>query len=184
MGKIDFTDLNWENGYKAQAAYGQSKLANLLFTYELQRRLAAAGKGTLAVAAHPGWTETNLQAHAKAVKFMNRFFAQDALMGALPGLYAATDPSVHGAEYIGPSGFMEMNGPPKKVKSNKRSHRPERRRTPLERLRRAHGRSLPNLGSEGCASPPLDWNLWGTIQSEFGCLTGALLTLFLAAIPA
>ncbi len=53
MGKIDFTDLSWENGYKAQAAYGQSELANLLFTYELQRRLAAAGKGTLAVAAHP-----------------------------------------------------------------------------------------------------------------------------------
>jgi len=122
MGKIDFSDLNWENGYKAQAAYGQSKLANLLFTYELQRRLAAAGKDTLAVAAHPGWTETNLQAHAKSVKFMNRFFAQNALMGALPTLFAATEPSVDGAEYFGPSGFMEMNGPPKKVKSNKRSH--------------------------------------------------------------
>ena len=122
MGKIDFTDLNWENGYKAQAAYGQSKLANLLFTYELQRRLAAAGKGTLAVAAHPGWTETNLQVHAKAVKFMNRFFAQNASMGALPTLFAATEPNVRGAEYFGPSGFMEMNGPPKKVKSNKRSH--------------------------------------------------------------
>jgi len=122
MGKIDFADLNWEKGYKAQAAYGQSKLANLLFTYELQRRLAAAGKDTLAVAAHPGWTDTNLQTHAKAVKFMNRFFAQNALMGALPTLYAATEPSVHGAEYFGPSGFMEMNGPPKKVKSNRRSH--------------------------------------------------------------
>jgi NAD(P)-dependent dehydrogenase (short-subunit alcohol dehydrogenase family) len=122
MGKIDFANLNWEKGYKAQAAYGQSKLANLLFTYELQRRLAAAGKDTLAVAAHPGWTDTNLQAHAKAVKFMNRFFAQNALMGALPTLYAATEPSVHGAEYFGPSGFMEMNGPPKKVKSNRRSH--------------------------------------------------------------
>jgi NAD(P)-dependent dehydrogenase (short-subunit alcohol dehydrogenase family) len=122
MGKIDFANLNWEKGYKAQAAYGQSKLANLLFTYELQRRLAAAGKDTLAVAAHPGWTDTNLQTHAKAVKFMNRFFAQNALMGALPTLYAATEPSVHGAEYFGPSGFMEMNGPPKKVKSNRRSH--------------------------------------------------------------
>lgn len=122
MGKIQFSDLNWENGYKAQPAYGQSKLANLLFTYELQRRLAAAGKDTLAVAAHPGWTETNLQAHAKAMKYMNRFFAQNALMGALPTLYAATEPTVNGAEYFGPSGFMEMNGPPKKVKSNKRSH--------------------------------------------------------------
>jgi len=122
MGRIDFADLNWEKGYKAQAAYGQSKIANLLFTYELQRRLAASGKDTIAVAAHPGWTETNLQEHAKGVKFLNRFLAQEPLMGALPTLYAATEPGVNGAEYFGPSGFMEMNGPPKKVKSNKRSH--------------------------------------------------------------
>jgi NAD(P)-dependent dehydrogenase (short-subunit alcohol dehydrogenase family) len=122
MGRIDFSDLNWENGYKAQAAYGQSKLANLLFTYELQRRLAAAGKDTLAVAAHPGWTETNLQAHAPTVRLMNRFFAQEPLMGALPTLYAATESDVKGAEYYGPSGFLEMNGPPKRVKSNRRSH--------------------------------------------------------------
>jgi NAD(P)-dependent dehydrogenase (short-subunit alcohol dehydrogenase family) len=122
LGKIQFSDLNWEKGYKAQPAYGQSKLANLLFTYELQRRLAAAGKDTLAVAAHPGWTETNLQEHAKGVKFMNRFLAQKPLMGALPTLYAATEPSVNGAEYYGPSGFMEMNGSPKRVKSNKRSY--------------------------------------------------------------
>jgi NAD(P)-dependent dehydrogenase (short-subunit alcohol dehydrogenase family) len=121
MGRIDFSDLNWDNGYKAQAAYGQSKLANLLFTYELQRRLAAAGKDTLAVAAHPGWTSTNLQEHAPSVKFMNRFFGQEPLMGALPTLYAATESDVHGAEYYGPSGFLEMNGPPKRVKSNRRS---------------------------------------------------------------
>ena len=122
VGKIDFSDLNWETGYKPQAAYGQSKLANLLFTYELQRRLGRAGKDTLAVAAHPGWTETNLQAHAKGVKFLNRFFAQEPLMGALPTLYAATESNVNGAEYYGPSGLLEMNGPPKKVGSNKRSH--------------------------------------------------------------
>ena len=122
MGKIQFSDLNWEKGYKAQQAYGQSKLANLLFTYELQRRLAAAGKDTLAVAAHPGWTETNLQEHARSIKFMNRFLAQGPLMGALPTLYAATESDVQGADYYGPSGLLEMNGPPKKVKSNKRSH--------------------------------------------------------------
>lgn len=121
MGKIDFSDLNWERGYKARAAYGQSKLANLLFTYELQRRLAAAGKDTLAVAAHPGWTSTNLQEHAPSVKFMNRFFGQEPLMGALPTLYAATESDVKGGEYYGPSGLLEMNGPPKRVKSNKRS---------------------------------------------------------------
>lgn len=122
MGRVDFSDLHWEKGYKAQAAYGQSKLANLLFTYELQRRLSAAGKDTLAVAAHPGWTETNLQEHARSVKFMNRFFAQQPDMGALPTLYAATESDVSGAEYYGPSGFLEMNGPPKRVKSNRRSH--------------------------------------------------------------
>lgn len=121
FGKIDFADLNWENGYKAQAAYSQSKLANLLFTYELQRRLEAAGKGTLAVAAHPGWTETNLQEHASAVKFLNRFFAQEPEMGALPTLYAATESNVKGAEYYGPCGLLEMNGPPKRVGSNRRS---------------------------------------------------------------
>lgn len=122
MGRIDFSDLHWEKGYKPQAAYGQSKLANLLFTYELQRRLSAAGKDTLAVAAHPGWTETNLQVHARSVKFMNRFFAQQPDMGALPTLYAATASDVNGAEYYGPSGFLEMNGPPKRVRSNRRSH--------------------------------------------------------------
>lgn len=122
FGRIVFSDLNWENGYNAQAAYGQSKLANLLFTYELQRRLAGAGKNALVVAAHPGWTETNLQEHAKGVKFLNRFFAQEPPMGALPTLYAATESDVNGAEYYGPSGFLEMNGPPKRVKSNRRSH--------------------------------------------------------------
>jgi NAD(P)-dependent dehydrogenase (short-subunit alcohol dehydrogenase family) len=122
IGKIDFSNLNWDKGYNAQAAYGQSKLANLLFTYELQRRLKKAGKDTLSVAAHPGWTETNLQQHSSSFMFLNKFFAQDALMGALPTLYAAAEPDVHGAQYYGPSGFLEMNGPPKRVNSNKRSH--------------------------------------------------------------
>jgi NAD(P)-dependent dehydrogenase (short-subunit alcohol dehydrogenase family) len=99
MGAIRFSDLQWENGYKAQPAYGQSKLANLLFTYELQRRLTAAGKDTVAVAAHPGWTATNLQENAASIKFMNRFLAQEPSMGALPTLS-------------------------KKVRSNKRSHDP------------------------------------------------------------
>ena len=124
FGRIDFSDLNFEKDYNAQAAYGQSKLANLLFTYELQRRLDRAGKDTIAVAAHPGWTETNLQKHAKSVRFLNRFFAQEPRMGALPTLYAATETGVKGAEYYGPSGLLEMNGPPKRVKSNKRSHDP------------------------------------------------------------
>ena len=123
FGQIDFEDLQWENkDYKRNAAYGQSKLANLLFTYELQRRLTAAGEETLAVAAHPGWTATNLQVHAGGFRFLNRFFAQDPPMGALPTLYAATAPDVSGGDYYGPSGFMEMRGHPKKVRSNDRSY--------------------------------------------------------------
>ena len=122
MGTIHFEDLNWEKGYKANPAYGQSKLANLLFTYELQRKLTAAGKQMLAVAAHPGWTETNLQAHSPLALFLNRFFAQEPPIGALPTLYGAAALDVKGGEYFGPGGFMEFNGYPKKVKSNARSH--------------------------------------------------------------
>lgn len=121
-GNIDFDDLNCdEKAYQATPAYGQSKLANLLFTYELQRKLAAAGANTIAVAAHPGWTETNLQQHSGSIRFFNRFVAQDGPMGALPTLHAATGVEVAGGDYYGPSGFMEVRGHPKKVDSNGRS---------------------------------------------------------------
>ncbi len=95
-GKIDFANLNSENGYDRNAAYGQSKLANLLFTYELHRKLEAAKNGTMAVAAHPGWTATNLQKHSGPINFFNRFLAQSPEMGALPTLLAATGPDVQG----------------------------------------------------------------------------------------
>src|SRR5258708_5786498 len=101
FGIINFDDLNWERHYPPQRAYGQSKLANLLFTYELQRRLAAAGQSTLAVAAHPGWTATNLQQHASIIQRLNPIFAQTTDMGALPTLYAATAPDVQGGAYYG-----------------------------------------------------------------------------------
>jgi NAD(P)-dependent dehydrogenase (short-subunit alcohol dehydrogenase family) len=122
LGKIDFDDLHCEEkAYGRQTAYGQSKLANLLFTYELQRKMDRAGLDMVAVAAHPGWSETNLQRHAGLFDFMNRFVAQDAAMGALPTLYAATAPDVRGGDYYGPEGFMERAGYPKKVCSNGRS---------------------------------------------------------------
>jgi NAD(P)-dependent dehydrogenase (short-subunit alcohol dehydrogenase family) len=121
FGRIDFDNLNAEKGYRASAAYGQSKLANLLFTYELQRKLQAAGSDTVAVAAHPGWTATNLQQNSGVVRFFNRFFAQTPDMGALPTLRAATAPDVQGRDYYGPSRRMEMVGYPKKVQSNGRS---------------------------------------------------------------
>lgn len=121
-GRINFDDLNSEKSYDRTAAYGQSKLANLLFTYELQRQLQASGSDTLAVAAHPGWTATNLQQHTKLVEFLNRFFAQSPEMGALPTLRAATAPDVRASEYYGPGRWFGWIGYPKKVESNGRSH--------------------------------------------------------------
>ncbi len=121
MGKIDFGDLNWERrSYARWRAYGQSKLANLLFTAELQRRLTAAGSGVLATAAHPGYASTNLQFHSGRRVFDivsglgNRLLAQDEDGGALPTLYAATA-DVAGDSFAGPGGFMEQRGAPKLV---------------------------------------------------------------------
>ena len=122
VGKIHFEDLNWENDYKAWEAYGQSKLANLLFTYELQRKLENMDSKTIAVAAHPGWTGTNLQQHSGFIRFLNPFFSQKQEQGALPTLYAATAMDVKGSDYYGPDGFQELKGYPKKVQSNDRSH--------------------------------------------------------------
>ena len=122
MGKIDFENLNGEKGYSKWPFYGQSKLANLLFTYELQRHLEAAGHSTLAVAAHPGWTATNLQQNTGLAQFLNRFFAMTPDQGALPTLFAATASNVPGGTFYGPDGFMEMNGYPRQVQSSPRSH--------------------------------------------------------------
>jgi NAD(P)-dependent dehydrogenase (short-subunit alcohol dehydrogenase family) len=122
-GKIDFDDLDWEKRtYKKMRAYGDSKIANIYFTYELQRILEKAGSKTIAVASHPGWTATELQRHVRIVNFLNRFFSQGIDMGALPTLYAAIAPDVKGGDYYGPAGWLEMRGYPKKVESNKLSH--------------------------------------------------------------
>jgi NAD(P)-dependent dehydrogenase (short-subunit alcohol dehydrogenase family) len=121
-GNIDFDDLNWEKRkYKPWRAYGDSKIANLYFMYELSRRLAGAQANTITAAAHPGWTATNLQQHSGMANFMNRFLAMPPLQGALPTLRAATDPAVQSGDYYGPHGIAEMRGYPKKVKSNARS---------------------------------------------------------------
>lgn len=122
-GVMRFDDLSFERDYAPVDAYAQSKLANLLFTYELQRRLSAAGQSTLAVAAHPGWTRSNLARHSSAgMQQIDRIFGQTTKMGALPTLYAATAPDVQCGEYFGPGSFWEMRGYPKKVQSNERSH--------------------------------------------------------------
>jgi NAD(P)-dependent dehydrogenase (short-subunit alcohol dehydrogenase family) len=120
---IHFDDLQFERSYNRVAAYGQSKLANLLFTYELQRRLAATGAPTIAVAAHPGGSDTELGRHLPAFLLpAAMLIAQSAAMGALPQLRAATDPAVVGAQYYGPDGIGGMRGNPKVVSSSKQSH--------------------------------------------------------------
>jgi NAD(P)-dependent dehydrogenase (short-subunit alcohol dehydrogenase family) len=125
MGRIRFDDLQWKQGYRKWMAYGQSKLANLLFTFELQRRADAAGKKFLCVACHPGYAATNLQAAGPRMQGSsmleslfsvgNSLFAQSAAMGALPTEYAATSPAVSGGDYIGPDGMGEFRGHPAKV---------------------------------------------------------------------
>jgi NAD(P)-dependent dehydrogenase (short-subunit alcohol dehydrogenase family) len=131
LGRIDFDDLMGERGYKKWSAYYQSKLANLLFAYELQRRLDVAGVPTISVAAHPGYAATNLQhvgprlegsrIGALVMSIGNSLLAQSDDMGALPQLYAATSPDVRGGSYFGPDGIAESRGHPKKVGSTKAS---------------------------------------------------------------
>ena len=123
IGRISLDDLNWHRRrYQRWLAYGQSKVANLLFTYELDRRLRAAGSAVRSSAAHPGYATTNLQSHTESFQdallgIGNRLFAQSAEMGALPTLYAATA-DVPSGSYAGPGGFMEQRGYPKLVGSN------------------------------------------------------------------
>lgn len=128
-GEIDFSNLAYENGgYKAMSAYQRSKLANLLFTYELKRRLEAQGIDTLALAAHPGISATGLADHfvvnsfAWFVRGVMKLIFQSAFMGALPGLRAAVDPDARNGEYYGPDGKGERSGYPVVVSSNQASH--------------------------------------------------------------
>lgn len=126
-GAIHWDDLQWERSYNRMGAYTQSKLANLLFTYELQRRLAPRGK-TIAVAAHPGTSTTELarnlprpveRAFLAAAPVL---FAQTADRGALPTLRAATDPGVLGGQYYGPDGLGQQRGAPVVVASSAQSY--------------------------------------------------------------
>ena len=133
MGQMDFDNLMYADGegYSGARAYGRSKLANLLFTYELQRRYETIHADAIAVAAHPGGSNTNLANHmsdSTAMKLLGPAFErmmQSAAMGALPTIRAAVDPGVSGGEYYGPAGFMEQRGYPILVQSNKASHNVE-----------------------------------------------------------
>jgi NAD(P)-dependent dehydrogenase (short-subunit alcohol dehydrogenase family) len=123
-GNLDFEDLNWENRkYKPGRAYGDSKIANLYFTYEMSNRLN--GSDINVSAAHPGWTATDLQRHSGLFSFGNKLFAMPIEQGTLPTLRAATDESVKSGDYYGPDGWREMKGYPVLVESNKLSHNKE-----------------------------------------------------------
>jgi NAD(P)-dependent dehydrogenase (short-subunit alcohol dehydrogenase family) len=121
--RIDFDDLQGARSYHRVGAYSQSKLANLMFTYELQRRLSGACT-TIAVAAHPGLAQSELTRNSPAIAafFYVRVMAQKAAMGALPILRAATDSRVTGGQYYGPGGFFGARGYPKLVESSAQSH--------------------------------------------------------------
>jgi NAD(P)-dependent dehydrogenase (short-subunit alcohol dehydrogenase family) len=127
---LDFGNLLFEGGkgYTPMKSYCRSKLMNLLFTYELQRKFESAGIDSIAVAAHPGVSSTNLFQYMEVKLFYKVFsplmlpFIQEQEMGALPEIRAAVDPNVKGGEYYGPSGFFEMKGNPELVQSSKASY--------------------------------------------------------------
>ena len=132
MGRIDFDDLQGERSYSRWSRYGQSKLANLLFAFELQRRADDAGLDLRSMAAHPGYAATNLQTAGPAMgapailvkplmRIGNLIFAQSDDMGALPTLYAATVPDLPGGTYVGPGGPGEMRGHPQTVGTSDRA---------------------------------------------------------------
>lgn len=122
-GIMNFEDLQFEKrGYSPWLAYGQSKLANQLFTLELQRRLLAAGSTTLVTAAHPGWTATDLQRNSRLMQLLGKVFAMPPSQGVLPTLRAATDPAAAGGDYYGPDGFLQMRGFPCKIPMLPRAH--------------------------------------------------------------
>ncbi|HEY2506231.1 MAG TPA: oxidoreductase [Streptosporangiaceae bacterium] len=136
-GRMNFADLQSSQRYVRFVAYGQSKLANLMFTYELARRLTAARVTTMALAAHPGTARTNLTRHVSALANpamsprlgrLNSWWVQDAAMGALPTLRAATDPAAVSGTCYGPDGFMQMTGYPVVVRTSGRSHNSEHQR--------------------------------------------------------
>lgn len=122
QGNINFEDIHWEKrDYKTSQAYGDSKIANLYFTYELARKLKGTSDAPLVTAAHPGWTSTDLQRHSTFFKVLNPIFGQSVEMGTLPTLRAAIDESAEPGDYFGPRGFIEAKGYPIRVDSNERS---------------------------------------------------------------
>ena len=125
IGKLNFDDLNWETRrYNKFRSYGDSKLANLYFSNELQKRLGKQSSGVVVASAHPGASASDLTRHSLFFKVLS-IFVQSTSMGALPTLYAAVAPDVQRNDYYGPGGFQEFGGYPKKVGSSKRAKNDE-----------------------------------------------------------
>ena len=125
IGFINFDDLHRERFYFGWSAYGQSKMANLLFAFELDRKLRTAGHTTKSIAAHPGYTTSQITKHSPLIQLATDHIAQNTHMGALTTLRAATDPEAEGGSYWGPSRLFELAGPPIQVQSNRRSRNRE-----------------------------------------------------------
>lgn len=122
-GNINFDDINWESRkYNTNKAYSDSKLANLYFTYELDRKLKGQANAPKVTCAHPGWTKTELDRHSGLASFLGNLVAQKVDMGTLPSLRAATDLQANSGDYFGPLKMMEMRGYPEVVQSNALSH--------------------------------------------------------------
>jgi NAD(P)-dependent dehydrogenase (short-subunit alcohol dehydrogenase family) len=130
-GHVEFANLDGSKGYSPARAYAQSKLANVLFAYELQRRLSQAGTGPLSVACHPGWAATNMtlgpaeehpRLQDRLFHLLARRLAPSAAQGAQPILFAATSPDVQGGDFIGPDGRFAVWGAPERVRSSDRTY--------------------------------------------------------------
>ena len=161
-GQMDFEDLHGERSYDKWDAYGQSKLANLLFAYELQRKLDDAGyTDSRSIGCHPGYAATNLQIRTGEesgsriqlgmMKVANAIFGQSAARGALPMVYAAVAEGVAGGSYVGPGGLMNMRGYPEPQSSNDRSHDRESARTLWERSEELTGVTYDALTQQAVA---------------------------------
>lgn len=151
-GTINFDDLHFQRGYRHQAAYFQSKLANLLFTYELQHRLAAAGAATVAVAAHPGNARTEFGrelspmvrvAMSPRLRMLTWWLMQSPQVGALATVRAAVDPDARGGDYYGPPGRAQFTGYPTLVESSARSHDPQAQRRLWQQSEQMTGVTYP-----------------------------------------
>lgn len=161
QGAMHFDDLNFERGYDGDQAYRQSKLANLLFTYELQDRLTLARARAAALAAHPGVVRTELwrtssrleqMLVSRRLRLLTRWAVQDSERGALPTLRAATDPAARGGEFYGPGGYREFTGHPVPVRSSPATHDTAARRRlweVSEQLTGVAGWSPPAAGQSG-----------------------------------